>query len=279
MPTYAHTNRVRAAGRYGLPLLGSRQAAGGLLEDLPVDLLTQREWVTYFNDFKTAADFGDVITGDDTTPDWTVTDIGTVTTGTVGIATDTQNGVLQIIPDATDNEGYHVQLTGTDTAGEIWRPASGRIIACEFRFGVGDADDQDYFVGLAEVSATLMSSAGALTSDNFVGFRHLQSVGNGILRCIAAGTDTTNQTDYGAANTTALSNSTAPATTQANFVRAGFRIIGTNQVDFYLNGQRVQTATLGTAFDDNMTISFANVGSGAATDAMYIDYVMVAQTR
>src|SRR5690606_10953903 len=222
MPTYAHTNRVRAAGRYGLPLLGSRHAAGGLLEDLPVDLLTQREWVTYFNDFKTAADFGDVITGDGTTPDWTVTDIGRVTVGAVGIAPEGENGILQIIPDATDNEGYHVQLTGTDTGGEIWRPASGRIIACEFRFGLGDADDQDYFVGLAEASATLMSSAGALTSDNFVGFRHLQSVGNGILRCIAAGDASANQTDYGAANTTALSDSTASS--QTNFVRAGFRI-------------------------------------------------------
>src|SRR5690606_38907683 len=130
---------------------------------------------------------------------------------------------------------------------------------------------------LAEVHANFMISTGAVGGNNLVGFHHLQSVGNGILRCIAAGTSSVNQTDYGAANTTALGNSTVSS--QANFVRAGFRIIGTNRVDFYFNGQLVQRATLGTPFNDNMTISFANVGSGALTDAMYIDYVWVAQTR
>ena len=267
---------VKASGRYSQPLLGSRHAAGGAFEDAPIELVNRRINTTYFNDFLSLYDFGAAVTGDGTAGNWTVTDIGTVTAGTVAISGDLTNGVLSLVPDATNNEGYHVQETAAGAAGELWLPASGRVISAEFRFGIADVDDQDYFIGLAETSATLMDANGALTSDNFIGFRHLQTAGNGILRCIAAGTASANQADLGAANTVALTNATSAG---VGFVRAGFRIEGTNRVKFYFNGELVQQATLATPFDDSMCISFANVGSGAVTDIMYVDYAAVTQTR
>lgn len=270
---------VKASGRFSQSLLGSSRAAGGLLADAPIDLLHKRGWSTYFNDFQRLADFSVQAAGDSTNTDWTTTAIGTMTVGTVGIVTATENGVLAVIPDATDNEGYHVQYTSiTGSGGELWRPKAGRTIVFEANIGAGDWDGQDYFIGLAETSATFMSAAGALTSDNFVGFHHLIADA-GLIDCVAAGTADANEASAGYANSAIFTNSTVSTGALVNFHKVGFVINGTNQVDFYLNGQRVRRLTMATAFDDNMCITFANVGSGATSDTLWIDYILAAQTR
>lgn len=271
---------VKASGRFSNPLLGSRHAAGGLLEDAPSELIAARNWVTYYNDFNKFSDWGATpAAGSATLDNWTITAIGTMTVGTVAMGADASpatlsaaqisNGHLVLTPDALDNEGYHVQQTNGGP-GEIWLPYSGRTILFEARIAAGDWDGQDFFVGLAETSSTLLSAAGALTSDNLVGFHHTIADA-GLVDCVAIGTADANEESFGTANSAIWTN--------ADYHTVGFRIDGTNRLKFYVDGVKVREGVMTTAFDDAMCISFGNVGSGATEDTLAIDYVTVAQTR
>ena len=244
------------------PIHGAQNAAGGLLADAEMSLVARRDQLVYFNDFLEVDDFG--------TGDWTETDIGTVTVGSALQLTDVVGGQLSLVPDATDNEGQHIQYTAATGAGEFLVPEAGRTIVFEARVKAGDWDGQDYFIGIAETSATLLSAAGALDSDNCVGFLH-QIADAGIISCVYAGTAAANETDAGDANAAVFTND--------EFHTFGVRVVGTDRVWFYVDGIEVQSATMGTAFDDGMCISFGNVGSGALTDSLDIDFVYVAQTR
>lgn len=237
---------------------------------LPAWALSNRECVTYFNDFVNIRDFGAAVTGSGTATDFTVTAIGTMTVGTAAIRADVVNGVVRLTPDATDNEGYHVQMTATDSAGELWVPATGKVIVAEFRATCGDWDGQDYFLGLAETSATLLSAAGALTSDNLVGFHHAIADA-GLIEAVHTGTADANETDVGDVNSAIF--------TDSEFHTFTLRIEDTNKVEYYVDGKLKRRATMTTGFDDGMCISFGNVGSGAATDVLDIDYILVSATR
>jgi hypothetical protein len=249
---------------------GSPRAVGGLWEDVSIDSLDKRDFVTYYNDFVKIDDWGAAVTGAGTATDFTVTAIGTMTVGTAAVRADVANGVLRLTPDATDNEGYHCQMTATDSAGELWVPAAGRVIVCEYRATCGDWDGQDYFLGLAETSATLLAATGALASDNLVGFHH-QIADAGLIEAVHTGTADANETDVGDVNSAVFTN--------AEFHNFGIRIEGTNYVEFYVDGIRQQSAVMTNAFDDGMCISFGNVGSGAATDVLDIDYIIAVQSR
>ena len=256
------------------------RSAGGLLENAPLDLEVRRDWIAQHIDFDRFEDWGATpAAGSATLNNWTITAIGAMTVGTVAMAADAvsattplaqwSNGVLIVTPDATDNEGYHIQQTNGGP-GEIWLPRTGRSIIFEARIAAADWDGQDYFIGLAETSATLLSAAGALTSDNFVGFHHAIADA-GIIDCVAAGTADANEQSFGAAN--------AAIWTDEEYHTVGFRIDGTSNLKFYVDGRLVRQGTMATAFDDAMCISFGNVGSGALTDTLSIDYITVAQTR
>jgi len=259
-------------GRYRYPLGGNFQTGGGLFADFPMGTFSRRDWAVYWNDFLSIEDFGGStgVTGDGTAGDWTVTGIGTQTVGPVAIRADIVNGVLGLVPDATDNEGYQIQFTASGSPGELWVPASGRTIAFEARVTAGDWDGQDFFIGLAESSASFFAATGAITSDNMVGFHH-QIADSGLIECVHTGTADANETDVGDANSAIFTNSA--------FHRFGFRITGTTGVEYYLDDVLVRRATMANAFDDGMCITFANVGSGASTDALDIDYVVVSQIR
>jgi hypothetical protein len=235
-----------------------------------MELINRRNYTTYFNDFIEIADFGAAVTGSGTAGDWTVTAIGTMTVGTAAITGDSESGLLTLTPDATDNEGYHIQMTAADSAGELWTPATGRVISFEAYVTAGDWDGQDYFIGLAETSATLVGATGALTCDNLVGFHHLIA-DVGLIQCVHTGTADANETRVGTANPVIF--------TDSALHRFGVRVINTNRVEWFVDGQLVRRATMTVPFDDKMCISFGNVGSNAATDILAIDYVTVSQTR
>lgn len=267
-------NELTTRSRY--PHGGNFQTGGGLFNNIVESAWANRDWVVWFNDFLRPADWGAVqAAGTATVNGWTATAIGTMTVGTISIVDETVTnpklgGVLRVVPDATDNEGYHVQLTGADSPGEFLKPASGRTIVFEARFTCGDWDGQDYFMGLAETSATLLSAAGALTSDNLVGFHHAIA-DSGLIYATYTGTADANETRAGAVNTAVFTNDA--------FHTFGIRITDTTKLEFYLDGAIKYRKTMATAFDDNMTISFGNVGSGSAGDYMDIDYILVAATR
>lgn len=261
---FADSNSAKGAFR-GIQVRNSQATPA-----LPAWALSNRECVTYFNDFIKIADFGAAVTGSGTATDFTVTAIGTMTVGTAAIRPDVVNGILRLTPDATDNEGYHVQMTATDSSGELWVPAAGKIIVAEFYATCGDWDGQDYFMGLAETSATLLSAAGALTSDNLVGFHH-EIADAGLIEAVHTGTADANETSVGDVNTAVF--------TDGAYHKFTLRIEGTDAVEYYVDDVLRRRAAMANAFDDGMCISFGNVGSGAATDVLDVDYILVSATR
>lgn len=246
-------------GEYNFPMQAGSGAGGGLFRGAPPELMQPSAWSVVVNDFLRFRDW--------TAADWTTTAIGAA--GTVAIRDDVAFGVLRHTPPAVDNQGAHVQFTAREP-GELWLPASGRTIVSEWRVACGDWDGQDYFFGLAETNVALLAADGSLTCDNLIGFHH-QIADSGLIECVYTGTADANETDAGDANSAIFTNS--------EFHTFGFRIQDTTEVSYYVDGAMVQTATMGVAFDDAMCVSFGNVGSGAATDVLDIDYFVVAQTR
>jgi hypothetical protein len=231
--------------------------------------ISTRSYWWWEDDFFEIKSLGD-ITG---SYDWTETDIGTQTLNpTTFIVTDTAAGVLRISSDATNNDGIHLQYTGAGAAGEFLVPISDRILAVEFRVAHANWDRADWFIGLAETSATLIDNAGDLTSDNIIGFRcKTGTTTANQFDCRAAGTATANQAN--------VTKNFTPTLTDATYYRFGIRIEGTSKCEWWFDGDKVAETTLSTAFDDGMCFSFGNVMTSANADNMDIDYIVAAGTR
>lgn len=289
MPTYAHTNRVRAAGRYGLPLLGSRQAAGGLLEDLPVDLLARRDYFTYFNDFTTAKDFL-LTTSDDNDPDltaweWVALSVGSPAAQSVAISAALPNGQLVVDAGTANSTGVTAQLVGSSSdlvgggGGEFLalddNSMDGKLFAWEARFRVDNASNGAVVLGLMETDVTPVSTAGAVTTDNALVF--VMADGGALTAHAERATNvTTASTGLTVANNT--------------WVQVGMRCYhsdvssatATNWADVYVNGAfvtRLQSTTNGVIPNVGLSPIFAAVNDGSNDINLYVDYVWVAIQR
>lgn len=240
-------------------IYGDERAVNGLYAHVPIDLLMRRDFSIYYTDFHNLES------------EYVATNI---TSGTIDIVQDLECGFLRL--DATTaNQGLgSVQYTGGDLSSEgVANPGSGRTIMFEIGVQCNLWDDSDWFVGLAETDTTFMSAAGAPLAnggDNMIGFRHLEA-GTGVpIPCYAG---------------TAVANLTAPTTTYTSalaadsYHRFGARIEGTNRVRFWIDGSPVTDwVTMGTAFDDAMTPTFAMIANG--TQVLFdVDYVLVCQQR
>lgn len=240
---------------------------------LPINYVSSREWQVDFEDWGGVAV---VATYDDLDP-WTVTNIGTVTSEPL-LMQDGGHSLLNIAGDAV-NEGHAVQL-----ANERVFPLDGRVIVFEARIGATDWTDIDFFVGLSEFDANIIAITGVLATDraNCAGFHNLASGADGLIDATFTGGSGTDVV-LGNVVEEAFTDSTVSAGGTVNFHNVGIRIEDTDKIEFYVDGQLRQTALMsvdGEAFDDAMSPILAAVsGAGGATDFLYIDYVMTAQTR
>jgi len=222
-----------------------------------------------YNDFLGASSL-------DTTNDWTVTAIknGGGGAGTVALADDSALGLTVLTPEAAANTGSQFQRTA-GAAGEFVLPAVGRLIEFEARVAVADVDEQDWVIGLAETQAVagtsgVIDETGAWVDADAVVF-NCNDADNGIIEAAYEDPTVGNLIDVGDVNTGA-------AFTDGTYHIYKIRIIGRDELEWYIDGIRQQTVTAANPLTNNLAIVFANVGDGAG-ETMTVDYYRVTQTR
>lgn len=271
------------------PLLGSDRAQGGLCEEISVDLMSRRNRWGYFFDFIRSDDF--------TAADWTATIIAA--NGGVGLQS-LNGGVLRITSGAVDNDGEgSVQLDfvapAIPSTADTPDGLSNRIIAFGARAAISNWSTSTWYIGMGAVDTTFVlatSLIAAVGGDNCVGFHHTAEAvtqggivspaggeGNDV-RLVSAGTAVANM--QGTLLSAAQVPRAVPADAAVDGVmhEFGVRIIGTNVVEYYLNGTLRHRRQMNVAFAAvGQTITFANTCTGGADNSMDIDYVWFAGTR
>lgn len=272
------------------PLGGSREAWGGAGQDVPMQALNKDEWVVYDNDFQsTQLDY-------DATNDWLLTPI---TAGSAAIA-ETNNGILRLDCPA-NQQGPIIQHTRAGTAVQITPTVSSATAVPSdavfmARFALLDWGQSSFFMGFAEITSTstVMSGAGAITSDTCAGFYQTDPATAGsssAVSIIASGDDDTDidNPDQVIDNLTMAN---------GGYLHVAIRITGTTAARFYYRRaglapdtqdphpwtQVQNTAsddnsfTVPSAWDSTMFPTFALAGS-AIGDDLDIDRLVVAVKR
>tara|TARA_R110002020_G_C16062500_1_gene755569 strand:- start:18 stop:857 length:840 start_codon:yes stop_codon:yes gene_type:complete len=271
--------------RFSGPILGSSEAMAGALEDGPIGVVANTQWVEYFNDFSLLdADY-------DTTTDWSLTQVsGGGSAAIIKTVANSDTGILRLDCPA-DNDGPIVQLDGSVAAGlsplgvTPTAAVSGTSAPTDAifasRFRILDVSGSGVFVGLAELngtSAIMATPEGGVTSDTHIGFAQKDSDAGSIYFTVAGDDDTAAVTD-----TTVLSSALA----DSEFVEIAVRATGVDRYRGYVRsgGQdrkwtKVIDGTLasGNTWDAQMLISLVNIGGGVGDD-LDIDYVYFAQKR
>ena len=244
---------------------------GVLSEGFPdIGSLRNDEWDVYFDDF--AGPEGDVAAAAyfDNSTQWTTTDQGTMT-DVPDLAVGGGHSLAVFATDVTGDEGYEIQKASAGV-----QAIAGRTILFEALVGVEDVSLTDVFIGINELDSDFITpTGGAVALNNGVGFRLLASETTGTWACVHGGS-TGGTVDVGDAGTG--SDATISGGSNVNFVRLGFKLVGlTPTVEWFYNGVSVQTTTA-TIFDAASTVSFSVLGAGAV-EILWVDYVMLAQTR
>lgn len=165
-------------------------------------------------------------------------------------------GVLGFVGGAAATNGVQMQMEG-----EAWLPAAGKDMWFEAKIRCQDADDLDWFVGLATTSANVWTAV----PNEIIGFRgddgdlnidfHVRDGG------VGAQADTGSDTADGV------------------FVRVGFFVDGITKVVPYINGTALTavTANIPTA-ETTLTIGMRN-GATTANQVFSIDWYRAIQLR
>lgn len=258
---------------------GAEASAGGLFRDLPISYgpLQNRDFQVHFNDF----DNGLSSSG------WDEADVGTQTLNPTLISShllSEPTGAIAMDSDATDGDGtgiYWATSGGNNQAPGYVLPAANKVAAFECRVKHEDWDAHHWFCGLAEHNDTtgiLDANGDVIASTEYVGFHHNDDDdADGIPRLVAAGG---NNTEVTTAPVTRNGRTiTLTAGTDDTYRTMGIRIIGTDKIEWYLDGTFVAGATLASAFTGQLTMAFGNVMNAASGDRLTIDYVALVQTR
>jgi hypothetical protein len=222
-----------------------------IFSKMPIALQGLTDYQIFFDDFLASVNDG--------TNQWIVVkDSGA--SALIGTG-DVENGALTLLSAAdTENDGASIQRAET-----TFLVKAGKKLMFEARVKVGDADQGEIFIGLAENFAT-NPEAVIVNGIARVGFELVD--GSAAINTVIDN-DTT-------ATRTVLSQSMSDAT----YVRLGFMTDGAS-IRFYVNRSLVSTQaipaaiaaiTLGPAF---MHLS----GDATGTDTAAIDYVLVCQER
>jgi hypothetical protein len=273
--------------RFSGPILGSTESMAGALEDAPIGVFANTQWVEYFNDFSLLD--ADYIT----TTDWSLNQVsGGGSAAIIKTAASSDVGILQLDCPA-DNDGPIIQLDGSvatglsplgvtptaSTAGSA--AATDAIFASRFR--IWDVSAQGIFVGLAELNATSAIRAtpeGAITSDTHIGFAQADSDSGAIYFTVAGDDDTAAVTVTG---TSVIPDGLA----DEEWLEVAVRATGTDRYRGYVRSggsagkwNKIADGRLasGNTWDAQMLISLANLGAGTGDD-LDVDYVYFAQKR
>jgi len=224
---------------------GKGQITGAWGEDLPIGV--NLDVFQLFDDFTKVAL--------DATNDWTVVkDSGAA----AGIGADVVGGVLDLTSAATtDDDGASVQ------GNEVFLPAAGKTIWFEALLQCNDADQTDICVGLTVNFAT--NPEAMLAAADRICFQ--VDDGNASILC---------KTEVGGVET-----STDSGVDLADnvYVTLSIRVIGTGQVEFYVNHKLVSTHTTNIPATELAVGAMSLSGSASGTRRTRIDYLFAAATR
>lgn len=184
-----------------------------------------------------------------------IADEWTITEATDGdpVLADEVGGVLNLVPGGTENQGTQLALGGTaagETTGECFAPTAGKKIFFEAKFKMVDADQTDFFIGLASEDTSIIAS----DPTTWLGFRV---------------TDESATVDFKCGSTTVEAVATA---TDATYLKVGFKCAGTSYCEVWVDDKLVSTITTGipTAL---MKLSLALLTGEAAVNTTSVDYI------
>lgn len=307
----ARRNRFFSDISYKDPNPLSRRGQVSRYAGIPAGVQLFSEWNVQYNPFRRTADL-------DATNDWTFTAI--VGAGTATLSDDLWPPHLQLLNGIAnaDNEGAEIQHTGAGGTGEsvsflaATHPNAIPLVYFETMIRVQDAlgggDDNsvqqsEWFVGLANTSATLIAGTGV---SDYIGFRKsdvTDLAGNGIFLNYAGAGAGTALRDVGTAGLQTATGWTmnAPAAVLPNTTagRRAARVVGPNewvrlaflargndtaaggfQVYTFVNGEHRNTIVNTAATqvpDEEMCISLGTQNGEADDNALNVAYVLLAQ--
>tara|TARA_R100000049_G_C1951080_1_gene98960 strand:- start:621 stop:1274 length:654 start_codon:yes stop_codon:yes gene_type:complete len=188
---------------------------------------------------------------------WTATEVGTSLQDIEDIA----NGVLRLTSGGTENNGTQIQLGGTgdtETTGESFAPVAGKNLFLETRFKMNDVTQQDMFIGFHVQDTTIIAGRGS----DYIGFR--SDDGDALLDVESS------------ASSSASDQASVNTMSDASWVKAGFKVTGTDKAEFYVDDALVATIStdIPTAL---MRLSICQLTGENAANELDIDYIFVAQ--
>lgn len=181
---------------------------------------------------------------------------------TIAISDAEPGGVVAITTGASANDFVSLQMNG-----EAWTVNANKNIYFEARVKLADADDTQWFVGLASTDVTGSTLGPILDGTNdSIGFR--QNADTGVdIDCLTEDDTTETETDSGV------------DVADDTYVRLAFRVIGTERVDFYVNGDKVASHSTNLPDAGAGLTATIEVHSPTASSAMEVDYVLIQQDR
>ena len=198
----------------------------------------------YFNDFQSWV-----------SDEWTVTEVGT----SLQKLNDEENGVLALISGGTEDNGNNCQLGGSgddEALGESFLPEAGRTIWFEAKIKSNDVTQNDIFVGLAIQDTTVLASNPA----NMVGF--ITHDGDALLDFFHNGSI----------------EESVHTLVDDTFVTVGFKLVGTDYCEAYVDGVKVATVTTDLPATA-MKLTMAHLTGEGAANTLELDYIACYQTR
>ncbi len=225
-----------------------KEAVPGMWQDFPVEKVPFGRVSIYKNDFT-----------DWVADSWTITEVGT----SLQVLVDDRNGVLRLTSGGTENDGSNLQLGGSgdsETVGESWAPAAGKNLWFEARIRSDDVTEHDFFVGLSVQDTAVVASIGQAV----IGFFSDDGSAGLDVYCKAASVLSSEQDIATLANNT--------------YVKVGFKVTGTDKVEFYVNDVLKSTLTANIP-TELMKLTIAQLTGEGNAASLDVDYVVVAQER
>jgi hypothetical protein len=200
------------------------------------------------NDFLRASDYS--------TTDFTLTEVDTDgdAAGVSAVAEGQANGVMVLTTNDNALDSLNMQ-----SKIEAYQLAAGCPLHMEMRVKVDTASTVDMFAGLAVTDTT------ALDADDRIGFRIKDGAGS--IFCQAAKDATETEVDSGV------------DAEDDTYLRLNMIYDGGSQVEYYINGNKVATASTNIPDDEQLCVTLHVKNGDAAASTLSADYYQVVQKR
>ena len=178
--------------------------------------------------------------------DWTITETGSGSR----IVTDEVGGVLLVTNAAADDDANRFQLVG-----EAFKPAAGKRIWVEGKFKISDATQSDFLFGIGITDTAPLATADAIKFQKDDGDTNIDFlISNGSVDTLLP----------------------AVGTIGTSYIKYGFKITGTDKVEYWIDGIKKGTSTVALPATE-MRLSMLIQNGEAVAKTMSVDYIHAVQ--